>query len=213
VKFIDVKIEQYALSMSSLPGPVCQEIEDYTKANVEMPQMIAGPLENSLLGFFIRLIDARIVVELGTYTGYSALAMAEQLPSDGQIFTFDVNPETTTIAKKFWEKSPHGKKIHSSLLAALDGLKNFNPKIDIAFVDANKLEYLNYVQTLIPLLSSKGMIVVDNTLWSGKVLEATQDAETQTIHKLNKWCRDNPDLYTTLLPIRDGILLIQKLKP
>jgi caffeoyl-CoA O-methyltransferase len=109
-------IENYCLEKSSKPSKVCEELHDYTKANVAIPEMVIGPLVGSYLGQMVRITRAKRVLEIGTYTGYSALAMAEQLPDDGELITLDMNPDTVKVAKSFWEKSPHGKKIEPILI-------------------------------------------------------------------------------------------------
>lgn len=210
MQFIDKKIEDYAIKMSSLPSSLCKEIEVYTNLNVPMPQMLAGPLENSFLGFLIRLMDPKIIVELGTFTGYSTLSMAENLSEQGKIFTFDIDEKTQNIAKQFWSHSSHKNKIYPILKPAIVGLKDFKNEIDLAFVDANKTEYPDYLDILFQKLSAKGIIIVDNVLWSGKVLEANPDKETMAIREATIRAKNNPNFYTTLLPIRDGLLLIQR---
>ena len=212
MNFIDKKIEDYAISKSSLPSKTLDELEIFTKENVEIPQMLIGKMEASFLGFLLRTINAKTVVEIGTYTGYSALAMAENLSSDAKIFTLDINPETTKIAQSYWDMSPHGTKIIPLLGPALETINQIESKIDFAFIDADKSNYLNYLNLCLERLSEKGMIVVDNVLWSGSVLEKSDENSTIGIQKMNDFVSSNENLYGTLLPIRDGMFLIQKMK-
>ena len=210
MKFVDQKIEDYAVSKSTIPSHHCQQIESYTKENVPLAQMLVGPLEASLFGFLIRSIGVKHILEFGTYTGYSALAMAENLPEDGTLTTFDINDKTVDVAKNFWNKSPHGFKIRSLIGPALESIKNIKGPIDLVFIDADKSNYLNYLNACVPLLSSKGIIVIDNVLWSGDVLrEVPEDRQTPHIKAVNDFVKSNPHFYSTLLPIRDGIMLIK----
>lgn len=210
MKFTDQKIENYCISQSNTPSNVCDELEGYTRENIDMSMMLVGKMEASLLGFLIRSHNVKTVVEFGTYTGYSALAMAENLPVEGSLYTLDINQETTNLAQSFWDKSPHGKKIIPLIGPALESFAKITDPIDLAFIDADKENYLNYLELVLTQLSANGIIVVDNTLWSGKVLEKSTDSSTIAIQKLNKFVKDSEDLYGTLLPVRDGMFLIQK---
>ncbi len=211
MNFLDKSIEEYCVSHSSAPSPVCQEIYDYTVKKVPMAVMITGPYEAAFLGFLVGLTGAKRVLEIGTFTGYSALAMAERLPEGGEVITIDINQDTSTLAKSFWKKSPVGNRIKPLLGDALTLLKEIKSPVDFAFIDADKARYPEYVQATLPLLSPLGMIAVDNTLWSGRVLEEkTDDPDTLGVQKLNNWVRDNQALQKVLVPIRDGILLIGK---
>jgi caffeoyl-CoA O-methyltransferase len=208
--FIPKNIHDYAVSKSNRPSESCDQLEKYTRANVDIPQMLIGQMEASFLGFLLRSIDAKRVLEVGTYTGYSALAMAEQLPEEAELITLDINPETNQVAKEYWAKSPHGNKITAILGPALESIPKLTGQFDLAFIDADKTNYSNYLKAILPLLSSRGMIVIDNVLWSGSVLEAAKDDSTRAIQEVNDFVTENSELYGTLLPIRDGMFLIKK---
>ena len=156
------------------------------------------------------MAKVKTVLELGTYTGYSALAMAEQLPEDGKVTTIDINKETSAIARRFWDQSPHGKKIEQILKPGLEALAGIEGKFDLIFIDADKNNYSNYLAWALDHLSDQGLIVVDNTLWHGKVLTPGVDKQTDSIIKHNETARDLEGYVKTLLPIRDGMFLIQK---
>lgn len=204
-------IHEYCLAHSTLPSKVCEEIHGYTREKVPMAQMVSGPLEGSFLGLLLQSIGAKRVLEIGTFTGYSALAMAERLPADGEVVTCDVNPETMRLAQSFWDKSPSGKKIKPMLGPALETLEKVTPGFDFVFIDADKENYLNYLKRALPLLKINGLIAADNTLWSGKVLESNPtDTMTAAIKAFNDWVKAQPDLISTLVPIRDGLLVIRK---
>ena len=172
--------------------------------------MLIGEMEGAVLGFLIKLGRVKNILELGTYTGYSALVMAENLPDDGTVTTIDLNPETTAIAKTFWQKSPHGKKITSILKSAPEALKEIHQKFDLIFIDADKNNYPHYLDWALEHLSLTGLIVTDNTLWSGKVLQAGVDKQTDSIRAHNTKAQSLVGYTKTLLPIRDGMYLIQK---
>lgn len=217
MNIVDKAIEQYCIEKSNRPSSDCDKIETYTRANVHGAQMLIGKMEASILGFLLRSINAKRVLELGTFTGYSALAMAENLPIDGEIITIDVNDKTVTLAKEFWGNSKHGYKIKSILGEGLKIVPELEGKFDLVFIDADKRNYLPYLEMLLPKLTHQGMIVIDNVLWSGRVLESAKvDPEeehrnTKFIRELNNWIAKNNDLYGTLLPVRDGMFLIKKI--
>ena len=215
MKLIDEQIEKYCIEKSNVPSSLCNDLELYTRENVHGAQMLIGKMEASLLGFFIRAIGAKKILELGTFTGYSALAMAEELPDDGELITLDINEKTVQLAKSYWEKSPHGKKITSVIGPGLESISKVKGPFDLVFIDADKRNYLPYLEKSLELLSEKGMIVIDNVLWSGRVVEAPSDSEdehrnTKFIRELNDTIAKREDLYGTLLPLRDGMFLIKK---
>ncbi len=217
MQITDKKIEQYCLSKSHLPSSDCRRIEEYTRANVHGAQMLIGPLEASLLGFLLKSVNAKRVLELGTFTGYSALTMAEHLPSDGEIITIDINQETVALAQKFWNESDNGQKIKSHLGSGLEIIPTLKGSFDLVFIDADKRNYIEYLILTLPLLSPNGIIVIDNVLWSGKVLPDADldqsvhyDRNTEYIRAVNDFIAESKDLYGTLLPIRDGMFLVRK---
>lgn len=209
MKFIDEQIEAYCLEKSERPSELCRELAETTRKQVPLSQMLIGEMEGSFLGFLLRALQAKRVLEFGTYTGYSALAMAEQLPADGEVITLDINPETTELGRESWEKSPHGRKITLLLGEAEQTLKQVEGKFDLIFIDADKENYLNYLESSLSMLSERGVIVLDNCLWSGKVLEReTPEASTRAIQQVNDFIAASGKLYGTLLPIRDGMFLV-----
>ena len=210
IKLVSEEISHYCEAHSTLPSKVAQDLETYTLENVPMAMMLTGPLVGSFLGQLIKLSKAKKVLEIGTYTGYSALVMAESLPNDGEVVTLDVNPETNDIAKNYWKKSPHGKKIRPILGPALETLEKLDSEFDFVFIDADKGNYLNYLKKSLLLLKDDGLIVADNCLWSGRVLEKNGDEATQSIKEFNDWVKNNSALEGTLVPLRDGLFLIRK---
>lgn len=209
-------IEKYCLEKSDKPSELCIELGDYTKDNHPLGRMISGELVASLLGFFIRSNNYKNILEIGTFTGYSALAMAENIPSDGTLITIDKNKKINAFAKSYWDKSAHGNKITALFGDANLVLKDLsNKKFDLIFIDADKGSYKNYLEASLELLNENGMIVVDNVLWNGKVTSSDVDPDDKTTNALiafNNYIESRSDLYKTMLPIRDGLYLIQKYK-
>lgn len=217
MQMVDKKIENYCIAKSNLPSPDCDRIEDYTRKNVHGAQMLIGKMEASFLGFLLRSVDAKRVLELGTFTGYSALAMAENLPPGGEVITVDINEETVALAKNFWKQSAHGHKIKSMMGSGLDIIPTLKAPFDLVFIDADKKNYIDYLKLTVPMLSHRGIIVIDNTLWSGRVVPGSEneghklvDSNTEFIRMVNDYIAKEPSLYGTLLPIRDGMFLVKK---
>jgi len=215
MQIVDKRIEDYCIEKSSLPSKDCENIENYTRQNVSGANMLIGKLEGSILSFLIRAISAKRVLEIGTFTGYSALVMAENLPSDGELITVDVNVETVQLAKKYWGQSAHGHKIKSLLGNGHESVKGLEGEFDFVFIDADKKGYLDYLKMTLDKLSPNGMIVVDNVLWSGRVVETIKEEtdehrNTKAIQEFNDFVAGNDQLFATLLPVRDGMFLIQK---
>lgn len=209
--FKENEIVDYCINHSSVPSDVCTELEIYTKEKVSMSQMLIGKLEASTLGMMIKMLKAKRVLEFGTFTGYSALAMAEALPDDGEVITLDINPETVDIAKNFWSKSEAGRKITPLLGNAAELMNSIEGHFDFVFIDADKPGYESYLNFSLDRLNSGGAIVCDNMLWSGKVCNPEEnDTDTNALRELNKNLKQRDDLYTTLLPIRDGMHVIMK---
>lgn len=213
MKFIDEKIETYALSMCSRPSSVCDSLENHTRQVESMSQMLIGKMEASFLGILIRSMKAKRILEIGTFTGYSALAMAENLPEDGEVHTIDIQKKDYTA--HFWDSSIHGKKIRSHIGPGLEVIPNLPGTFDLVFIDADKENYSNYFSLVENRLNPGGLIVVDNVLWSGRVLQSDEDLQGDTstlaIKRFNQMIEQRSDIFKTLLPIRDGIFLISKM--
>lgn len=209
--FVSESLEKYCIAHS---GPVSEnrnQLEAYTRKNVPASVMLTGQLEGNFLGFLCRLLGAKRVLEFGTYTGYSALSMAEALPADGEVVTLDIDEKNTAVARDFWAKSPHGKKIQLVLGPAAETLKNIPGKFDLAFIDADKGGYSTYLGASLERLTPNGLIVVDNVLFSGEVLDPDNaSGNGKAIVSFNERVRSNPHLDTVMLPVRDGMFLIRK---
>lgn len=203
-------LEAYCIQHSLRPSELTRELAEYTRKGVAGSNMLIGELEASLMSFLIHTVGVKRILEIGTFTGYSALCMAEQLPADGEIITVDIDKSTVAVAQAFWARSPHGHKIKSVLQSGRDFLPTLKGEFDLVFIDADKNNYPFYLEWAKEHLSAKGVIVVDNTLWSGKVLSENPDAQTRSIQETAKIAASWSDYVTTLLPVRDGMLLIKK---
>jgi caffeoyl-CoA O-methyltransferase len=204
-------IEDYCLAHTSPTDPLLEELAGYTRAHCKLPQMLTGPVEGTFLRMLVQTSGARRILEIGTFTGYSALSMAAGLPDDGELVTCDIDPDTNAIARSFWARSPHGGKISPRLGPALDTLATLpvDPAFDFVFIDADKENYLKYYETILPRLRPGGLIAADNTLWSGKVLDPREPSDHAIVAFNDQVSRD-PRVEHVLLSVRDGVLLIRK---
>ncbi len=211
MKLVDESIEAFCRSHSFPPSQVSEALAKYTLANVPCSIMLCGPLVGCFLGLMARTIGAKRALEVGCYTGYSALWMAENLPQNGEVVSLDINPDTAKVAQQFWSKSPHGKKIRLELGDARKTLETLKGPFDLVFIDANKEGYIHYAERALELLSSNGVIIADNCLYSGEVVEENLEGNALHIRKFDEWVAARSDLYQTLLPIRDGLFVLRKL--
>jgi caffeoyl-CoA O-methyltransferase len=203
-------IEEYAERHSKPLSSLHEKLWLETFSKTRNPGMMVGPLEGEFLKMLALITGARRVLEIGMFTGYSALAWAEALPRDGRVITCDINPETTEIAKRYFAESPHANKIEVKLGPALQSLKHITGPFDVCFIDADKESYGDYYEACMELVRPKGLIVLDNMLRSGEVLEPS-DPGTVAIDALNKRIRNDSRVENVLLPVRDGIMLVCKL--
>ena len=195
---------------SSPPSPETRALEQYTLANVPMSVMLVGSLVGGFLRFLVQATRAKRVLEVGCYTGYSALSMAEGLPADGKLTTLDIDPDNAKIAREYWAKSPHGKKIELIVGDAKQTLEKLSGPFDFVFVDADKNGYIKYVELALKRLSPTGIIVCDNCLFGGGVVESNpREANAKAIKAFDEWVHSRTDLQSVLLPVRDGLMLIR----
>lgn len=209
MNFIDKSIERYCTDHTGAASPLLAELAEETLSNTVTPRMLTGPTEGQFLKMLVQLSQAQRVLEIGTFTGYSALSMAEGLPDNGQLITCEVDSLVEVIARRYFAKSPHGHKIDLRMGPALTTLSTLDEMFDLIFIDADKENYLNYYEAVVPKLRPGGLIVVDNTLWSGKVLNP-QDATDKAIAHLNQRILHDARVENVLLTVRDGINLIRK---
>ena len=200
------KIEEYSERHTRELSDLHQRLWQETHEKTSSPGMMVGPIEGALLRLLVRLTAAKRVLEIGMFTGYSALAMAAALPEDGQLITCDVNPETSEIARRYFASGPHGHKIEIKLGPAKETLKNLQGPFDLCFIDADKQGYGAYYDACIDLVRRGGLIVLDNMLQSGRVLNPA-DPASRIIAALNDRIQRDERVENVLLPIRDGIML------
>lgn len=209
---ISPEIVDYCERMTHPEPALLLELKKETYEKTNVPQMLSGHVEGRLLKMLTQLTNARFVVEMGTFTGYSALSIAEGLPPDGRLITCDVDENCAAIARKYFELSPHGHKITLKLGNAIDTIASINQSIDLAFIDADKENHKRYYEALLPKLKKGGLIVIDNCLWSGKVLRPSHnDVRTLAIAQTNELASRDERVENVLLSVRDGINVIRKL--
>ena len=209
MNFIDENIEEYAFDHTSYEGDLLRQLEEETYKKLEIPQMTTGRIEARLLKLLARLVGAKRILEIGTFAGYSALSMAEALPEEGELVTCEMDPEAIIFAKKYFNLSSHGKKIKLMEGSALESLKKISGPFDMAFIDADKENYNNYYEAILPLIRSGGLMAIDNVLWSGRVLDP-QDKSDKAIHQLNERVIQDERVESVLLTVRDGLNCIVK---
>lgn len=203
--------EAYCITHSTPLSPQTREIKEHTCAHNPQSRMLIGEQEGIFLKFLLKSMQAQRVLELGTFTGFSALCFAEALGEKGEVHTIDIDSQTLKTAADHWAKSPAGDKIFSHSGPALEVIPTLKGHFDFIFIDADKGNYLTYLQNCLPLLTPRGVIAVDNVLWSDRVWDPeVNDRQTCAIRKLNEWVASNPTLFKVMLPLRDGIFLIQK---
>lgn len=202
-------IQHYAHTHTSPEDPLLMELAQETRANARMPDMQGGHVVGSLLRMLVQLSSARQVLEIGTFTGYSALCMAQGLPPEGRLITCDIDPIETEPARKFWARSPHGAKIELRLAPALETLQALDGPFDLVFIDADKENYVNYWEACLPKLRPGGLLITDNTLWDGRVLEPQAPSDF-AIAAFNEHVRKDTRVEAVLLTVRDGLTLARK---
>lgn len=204
------EIEEYAEAHSSLESEVCRALREETYRTMAIPHMVVGPLEGAFLKMMAQLVGATRVLEIGMFTGYSALCLAEVLPDEGRLITCEIDPDSVAMARRYFAKSPHGKKIDIRVGPALETLRDLTGPFDLVFIDADKVNYLNYYRRARELLSPKGVVLVDNVLWSGDVLvQPPPDNSTTVIQELNRQVASDPGVTAVLVTIRDGVLVVR----
>lgn len=207
--FVDERVEAYAEAHTTPPDPLLAGLAEETRATMSAPQMLTGTIEGRFLELLVFATGARRVLELGTFTGYSALSMAAALPPDGRIDTCDVEPKHVDVARRYIEQSPHGRRITIHMGPALETIGRLEGEFDLVFVDADKPNYDAYYEAVLPRLSARGLLVIDNTLWSGKVLDPQEESD-RTIAALNDKIAADERVVAVQLTVRDGITLVRR---
>jgi caffeoyl-CoA O-methyltransferase len=204
------EIERYAEEHTTPPDDLLRRLAGETRATLRSPQMLTGTIEGRLLEFLVFATSARRVLELGTYSGYSAISMAAALPPDGHIDTCEVDEQHAAVARRYIEESGHGDRITIHIGPALETIARLEGEFDFVFIDADKVNYSAYYEALLPRLTTGGLMAIDNTLWSGKVLEPDDDPGTRAIAELNDRIASDPAVVAVQLTVRDGVTLVRR---
>lgn len=205
--FISEELEQYIEKHSATEPEILQQLTKETYQKILLPRMLSGHFQGRVLSMLSKILNPKHILELGTYTGYATLCLAEGLKSDGTIDTIDINEELEDIQQKYFGASEFKDQIIQHIGNALDIVPTLNKKFDLVFIDADKENYINYWNLIVPMMNKGGIILSDNVLWSGKVLEEVQknDKSTPILLEYNKIVNEDPRVETVLLPIRDGL--------
>jgi caffeoyl-CoA O-methyltransferase len=211
-KLVPSEIEAYAERHSMPESAICRALREETQLTMECPQMLVGPLEGAFLKMMTQVVGAKRVLEIGMFTGYSALCFAEALPDDGTVITCEINEQSAAVARRYFAQAPVGGKITIRMGPALDTMRMLTGLFDLIFIDADKTNYLNYYRRSLDLLAPNGVILIDNVLWSGEVLkQPPPDESTAAIQELNRTVAADPRVTSVLVTIRDGILVIKRM--
>lgn len=209
MELINPAIESYAHDLTQAEPELLQELAAETHARMALAQMLTGRLEGRFLKLLVQLSGAKRILEIGMFTGYSALSMAEALPDEGRLITCDIDPVAEAFARRYFARSPHGHKIELRMGPALDTIATLSGSLDLVFLDADKENYLAYYEAVLPRLRSGGLLVIDNALWSGRVLRP-EDEESRVIDALNRRIAQDERVENVLLTLRDGVNLVRK---
>jgi caffeoyl-CoA O-methyltransferase len=205
VDIVDPRIAEYVERLSSPHEPLLAELADETQRTLDSPAMLTGPVAGRFLEMLVWIGRPRRVLEIGTYSGHSALAMAAALPPDGRIDTCELDPTHAEVARRYFDRSPWSDRIALHLGPALETIERLDGEFDFVFLDADKEGYVDYYEAVFPRLSEHGLIVADNTLWSGEVV-----ARDGPIPVFNEHVRNDPRAVSVILSVRDGITLIRR---
>ena len=211
--FISEDLEDYVANHSQAEPELLSKLNKETYQKIMQPRMLSGHFQGRVLSMLSKIIRPKHILEIGTYTGYAALCLAEGMQENGTLDTIDINEELVSIQNKYFEASPWKDQISSHLGDALEIIPKLNKKFDLVFIDADKENYINYFHLIVPLMNKGGIILSDNVLWSGKVLEpiSEKDTSTKILVEYNKLINEDARVETVLLPIRDGLTVTRVL--
>ncbi len=212
MEFIDQKLDDYVCQHTTEEDNLLKELNRQTHLKVLQPRMLSGHFQGRFLSMISKMIQPTSILEIGTYTGYSALCLAEGLKKGGKLTTIDKNPELEEFVRNFFEKSAYNENIEFVIADAMEYIPSINQSFDLVFIDADKGNYLNYYKLVIDMIPSGGYILADNVLWSGKVIDekSMNDKDTKAIMEFNQFVMNDYRVENVLLPIRDGLFLMRK---
>tara|TARA_R110000868_G_scaffold147359_12_gene368840 strand:+ start:30 stop:674 length:645 start_codon:yes stop_codon:yes gene_type:complete len=212
--FIPEKLDDYVVKHSEDEPELLQQLTRETYQKILQPRMLSGHYQGRVLSMISKLVNPKNILEIGTYTGYSALCLVEGMQASGELHTIDINEELVDFQRIYFDKSNYGHQIHQHLGNALEIIPKLNKTFDLVFIDADKENYSNYFNLIVEKLNKGGIILSDNVLWSGKVLETTfkkEDTSTPALIKYNRLLKVDKRVETVVLPIRDGLTISRKL--
>jgi caffeoyl-CoA O-methyltransferase len=208
---VSEEIDRYTEEHTTPPTELLAALAEETRASLRLPQMLTGTVEGRLLEMLVWLSSARHVLELGTYSGYSSLSMAPALPEGGRIDTCEISEEHAAVARRYIAESPYADRITVHVGPALETIERLDGKFDFVFIDADKENYVNYYEAVLPRLSGRGAIAADNTLWSGRVVDDSDDSgATRAIRAFNDYVRHDSRVVSVMLTVRDGVTLTRR---
>ena len=207
--FLPEKLDDYIVDHSQKEPELLQQLSKETWQKVLAPRMLSGHFQGRVLSLISKIVNPKYILEIGTYTGYSALCLAEGIQTKGLLHTIDNNEEIFDFQRKYFDKSIYGNQIIQHIGNALNVIPSLDITFDLVFIDADKKNYPNYLEIILPKLKSGSIILSDNVLWTGKVIEPLQkgDQDTKALLEYNKMINEHSQLETILLPIRDGLTL------
>lgn len=210
--FIDEKIDEYVVNHTTKESKLLYDLNRKTNMHVLQPRMLSGHFQGRVLSMISKMIQPKAILEIGTYTGYSALCLAEGLTADGELITIDKNYELEELVGSFFDKSPFKNQLKHLIGNAMDIIPELSQNFDLVFIDADKENYVNYYNLVFDKIRSGGYIIADNVLWSGKVVheENTNDLDTQILREFNDMVQGDSRVENVLLPIRDGLMILRK---
>ncbi len=212
MEFIHTELAAYIEKHTTEETEILKKINRYTHAHVLKPRMLSGHVQGRILSMFSKILQPKQILEIGTYTGYSAICLAEGLVKGGQLTTIDTNEELEDQVRDFFAEAGISDSINYQIGNALDIIPSLTQTFDLVFIDADKINYLNYYKLLINKVKTGGIIMLDNVLWSGKVIEPVKpnDKDTQLILALNTYIQEDPRVENILLGVRDGLMAVRK---
>lgn len=213
MEFINPQLLAYAEQLTTPESDLLKKINRHTHANVMMPRMLSGHIQGRILSMFSHMLRPKCILEIGTYTGYSALCLAEGLAPDGKLITIDINEELEDTVRNYFQQSPYADRIDYRIGNAITIIPTLSEKFDLVFIDADKENYSKYFDLVIDNVNLNGIILADNVLWSGKVLDEKPDKDTRAILGFNEKVSKDSRVESVLLPVRDGIMMLRKVKP